>query len=84
MFVVPPEVACTVNDQLPTAVGVPVIVPLTASVAHEGSGVLGSTVTVADAAAYSVMVGCGETYVDAKGERHQYECLFIPQPAETK
>lgn len=28
--------------------------------------------------------GCGETYVDAKGERHQYECLFIPQPAETK
>lgn len=30
-------------------------------------------------------VGCGETYVDAKGERHQYECLFIPQqPVESK
>jgi hypothetical protein len=24
------------------------------------------------------LVGCGETYVDAKGERHAYECLFIP------
>jgi hypothetical protein len=24
------------------------------------------------------LVGCGETYVDAKGERHPYECLFIP------
>lgn len=23
------------------------------------------------------MVGCGETYIDAKGERHEYECLFI-------
>lgn len=23
--------------------------------------------------------GCGETYVDAKGERHAYECVFIPQ-----
>ena len=21
--------------------------------------------------------GCGETYVDAKGNRHQNECLFI-------
>lgn len=30
------------------------------------------------------LVGCGQTYVDAKGERHQYECLFTPQPAETK
>lgn len=26
------------------------------------------------------MAGCGETYVDANGERHQYECVFIPQP----
>ena len=24
------------------------------------------------------MVGCGETYVDSKGVRHPYECLFIP------
>lgn len=23
------------------------------------------------------MAGCGETYVDAKGQRHQYECVFI-------
>lgn len=29
------------------------------------------------------MSGCGETYVDAKGERHAYECVFIPQPSET-
>jgi len=21
--------------------------------------------------------GCGETYVDAQGQRHQYECAFI-------
>lgn len=26
------------------------------------------------------MAGCGETYVDANGVRHQYECVFIPQP----
>ena len=25
------------------------------------------------------LVGCGETYVDAKGERHAYECVLIPQ-----
>ena len=25
------------------------------------------------------IAGCGETYVDAKGERHQYECVLIPQ-----
>lgn len=24
------------------------------------------------------MAGCGETYVDANGVRHQYECVFIP------
>lgn len=23
------------------------------------------------------MAGCGETYIDAKGVRHQNECLFI-------
>ena len=23
--------------------------------------------------------GCGETYVDAYGVRHQYECIIIPQ-----
>jgi hypothetical protein len=21
--------------------------------------------------------GCGETYIDAKGERHAHECMFI-------
>jgi len=26
--------------------------------------------------------GCGETYVDANGVRHQYECVFIPQRKE--
>ena len=25
------------------------------------------------------MSGCGETYVDAYGVRHQYECIIIPQ-----
>lgn len=24
--------------------------------------------------------GCGETYIDANGVRHAYECVFIPQP----
>lgn len=24
------------------------------------------------------MAGCGETYVDANGVRHQNECVFIP------
>ena len=24
------------------------------------------------------LVGCGETYVDSKGVRRPYECLFIP------
>ena len=23
------------------------------------------------------MAGCGETYIDAKGERHANECIFI-------
>ncbi len=23
------------------------------------------------------MAGCGESYVDANGQRHQYECLFL-------
>lgn len=24
------------------------------------------------------MAGCGETYTDAKGKMHTYECVFIP------
>ncbi len=28
------------------------------------------------------MAGCGETYIDANGVRHQYECVFIPQPSK--
>ncbi len=23
------------------------------------------------------MVGCGETYTDSKGERHNYACIFL-------
>jgi len=23
------------------------------------------------------VAGCGETYIDAKGERHEYACVFI-------
>ena len=30
------------------------------------------------------MAGCGETYIDAKGIRHQHECIFINQPKEKK
>ena len=30
------------------------------------------------------MAGCGESYVDANGVRHQYECVFIPQRNLTK
>jgi hypothetical protein len=28
--------------------------------------------------------GCGETYVDAKGVRHQNECVFIPNTNQGK
>ena len=43
-------------------------------------------VTVAAVTAFAVlgavvllewMAGCGETYIDAKGERHANECIFI-------
>ena len=27
------------------------------------------------------LVGCGETYTDASGAVHQYECVFIPNRA---
>jgi hypothetical protein len=33
-------------------------------------------------AAIEWMVGCGETYTDANGQTHQYECVFIPTPKE--
>jgi hypothetical protein len=26
--------------------------------------------------------GCGETYIDAKGERHAHECMFIGKPVK--
>ena len=26
------------------------------------------------------MAGCGETYINAKGERHAHECVFIGKP----
>jgi len=28
------------------------------------------------------MAGCGETYIDAKGERLQHECVFIGKPVK--
>jgi hypothetical protein len=28
--------------------------------------------------------GCGESYVDAYGVRHQYECVFIPNTNQGK
>ena len=28
------------------------------------------------------MAGCGETYLDAKGERHAHECMFIGKPVK--
>lgn len=28
------------------------------------------------------MAGCGETYIDAKGERHAHECMFIGKPVK--
>jgi hypothetical protein len=28
------------------------------------------------------LAGCGETYTDANGQTHQYECVFIPTPKE--
>lgn len=30
------------------------------------------------------MVGCGETYVDAFGQRHMFECVFIDFSEEKK
>lgn len=30
------------------------------------------------------MAGCGETYIDAKGVRHNHECIFINQPKDRK
>jgi hypothetical protein len=27
-------------------------------------------------------LGCGETYIDAKGERHAHECMFIGKPVK--
>lgn len=30
------------------------------------------------------MVGCGETYVDAYGQRHVFECVFLPSKQEAK
>jgi len=49
----------------------------------EGIAVVLATVFFAGLFALVVIewfAGCGETYIDAKGERHAYECVFIPQP----
>jgi hypothetical protein len=47
--------------------------------------IIGGLSMLVFAACVAVMViewfaGCGETYIDANGERHAYECVFIPQP----
>lgn len=46
--------------------------------------VLGSAVAVVFAGLMAVVLvewlaGCGETYIDANGTRHAYECVFLPQ-----
>ena len=28
------------------------------------------------------VTGCGETYIDSKGERHAHECIFIGKPVK--
>jgi len=28
------------------------------------------------------MAGCGETYIDANGNRHAHECMFIGKPVK--
>ena len=45
---------------------------------------LGAAFTVVFALAGAVILiewlaGCGETYIDANGTRHAYECVFLPQ-----
>ena len=30
------------------------------------------------------MAGCGETYIDANGNEHQHECVFLPNKGESK
>ena len=49
--------------------------------------IVAALLTIAFAALMAVlliewMAGCGETYIDANGVRHQYECVFIPQPSK--
>lgn len=49
----------------------------------EGIAVVLATVFFAGLFALVVIewfAGCGETYIDANGVRHAYECVFIPQP----
>jgi hypothetical protein len=30
------------------------------------------------------VAGCGETYIDANGDEHQHECVFLPNKGESK
>jgi hypothetical protein len=45
--------------------------------------IIGSTIAMVAFAGFLAvaiiewMAGCGETYVDANGQRHQYECVFL-------
>lgn len=41
--------------------------------------VLGGAVMLAE-----WFAGCGETYVDSKGVRHNHECIFLPSQNNTK
>jgi len=47
-------------------------------------GLLSAVLFILTAAALLILIiewmsGCGETYVDANGVRHQHECIIIPQ-----
>ena len=45
--------------------------------------IIGSTIAMVAFAGFLAvaiiewMAGCGETYVDANGQRHQHECVFL-------
>ena len=46
-----------------------------------------AAVTIAVSLVFALVIiewlaGCGESYVDAQGERHYYECVFITFPKE--
>ena len=49
--------------------------------------IVAALLTIAFAALMAVlliewMTGCGGSYIDTNGVRHQNECVFIPQPSK--